>query len=55
MDSWICFAGLVDLFHWNKQAWLNGKIMVALLIEAFIAKASFSPDNQIECQPRYMA
>jgi IS4 transposase len=25
-----------------SEAWLNGKIMVALLIEAFIAKASFS-------------
>jgi hypothetical protein len=26
-----------------SEAWLNGKIIVALLIEAFIAKASFSP------------
>jgi IS4 transposase len=26
-----------------SEAWLNGKITVALLIEAFIAKASFSP------------
>jgi hypothetical protein len=34
---------------------LNGKIMVALLIESFIAKASFSPDNQIEYQSQYMA
>jgi hypothetical protein len=38
-----------------SQAWLNGKIMVALLIEAFIAKASFSPCNQIEYQAQYMA
>ncbi|MDR2246772.1 MAG: transposase, partial [Treponema sp.] len=38
-----------------SEAWLNGKILVALLIEAFIAKASFSPDNRIECQRRYMA
>jgi hypothetical protein len=38
-----------------SQAWLNGKIMVALLIEAFIAKASFSPGNQIEYPPQYMA
>ena len=34
-----------------SQAWLNGKIMVALLIEAFIAKASFPPGNQKEYQP----
>jgi hypothetical protein len=27
----------------TSEAWLNGKIMVALLIEAFIAKVSFSP------------
>jgi hypothetical protein len=26
-----------------SEAWLNGKIMVALLIEAFIGKASFPP------------
>jgi hypothetical protein len=38
-----------------SEAWLNGKIMVALLIEAFIAKASFSPGNRIEYQPQYMA
>ncbi|MDR2019178.1 MAG: hypothetical protein LBQ14_00245, partial [Treponema sp.] len=38
-----------------SEAWLNGKIMVALLIEAFIAKASFSPGNQIEYPPQYMA
>ncbi|MDR3356114.1 MAG: transposase [Spirochaetaceae bacterium] len=31
-----------------SEAWLNGKIMAALLIEAFIAKASFSPCNRIE-------
>jgi hypothetical protein len=29
--------------------------MAALLIEGFIAKASFSPGNQIEYQPQYMA
>jgi hypothetical protein len=33
-----------------SEARLNGKIMVALLIEAFIAKASFSPGNRIEYQ-----
>jgi hypothetical protein len=38
-----------------SEAWLNGKIMAALLIEAFIAKASFSPGNQIEYQAEYMA
>jgi transposase len=38
-----------------SQAWLNGKIMVALLIEAFIAKASFSPGNPIKYRPQYMA
>jgi transposase len=38
-----------------SEAWLNGKIMVALLIEAFIAKASFSPGNPIKCPPQYMA
>ncbi|MDR2795790.1 MAG: hypothetical protein LBB47_03650 [Spirochaetaceae bacterium] len=38
-----------------SRAWLNGKIMVALLIEAFIAKASFSTCNPIEYQPQYMA
>jgi hypothetical protein len=37
------------------EAWLTGKITAALLIEAFIAKASFSPYNQIEYQPQYMA
>jgi IS4 transposase len=31
-----------------SEAWLNGKIMVALVIEAFIAKASFFPCNRIE-------
>jgi transposase len=31
-----------------SEAWLNGKIMVALLKEAFIAKASFFPCNRIE-------
>jgi hypothetical protein len=38
--------GLGDLPKKNpaaSEAWLNGKIMVALLIEAFIVKASFSP------------
>jgi IS4 transposase len=29
-----------------SEAWVNGKITAALLIEAFIAKASFSPCNQ---------
>jgi hypothetical protein len=38
-----------------SEAWLNGKIMAALLIEAFIAKASFPPGNQIEYQSQYMA
>jgi IS4 transposase len=38
-----------------SEAWLNGKILVTLLKEAFIAKASFSPGNQIEYQPQYMA
>jgi hypothetical protein len=38
-----------------SEAWLNGKIMGALLIEAFIAKASFYLDNQIKYQPQYMA
>jgi hypothetical protein len=39
----------------TSEAWLNGKIMVALLKEAFIAKASFSPCNQNEHQSQYMA
>ncbi|MDR0706854.1 MAG: transposase [Treponema sp.] len=38
-----------------SEAWLNGKIMVALLIEAFIAKRAFSSGDRIECQPRHMA
>jgi transposase len=38
-----------------SEVWLNGKIMAALLIEAFIAKASFSPGNQNEYLPQYMA
>jgi hypothetical protein len=38
-----------------SEALLNGTITGALLIEAFIAKASFSPDNQIEYRPQYMA
>jgi hypothetical protein len=38
-----------------SEAWLNGKITAALLIEAFIAKASFSPCNPIEYQSRYTA
>jgi hypothetical protein len=38
-----------------SEARLNGKILAALLIEAFIAKASFSPDNQIEHRRQYMA
>jgi hypothetical protein len=38
-----------------SEAWLNGKIMVALLIEAFIGKASFPPGNQNEYNAQYMA
>jgi transposase len=38
-----------------SEAWLNGKIMAALLIEAFIAKASFPPCDQNEYQAQYMA
>jgi hypothetical protein len=33
------------------EAWLNGKITAALLIEAFIGKASFFLCNQIEYPP----
>jgi hypothetical protein len=32
----------------GSEARLNGKILAALLMEAFIAKASFFPYNQIE-------
>ncbi|MDR2783554.1 MAG: transposase [Treponema sp.] len=35
-----------------SEAWLNGKIMIALLIEAFIAEASFSPGNRLEYRLR---
>jgi IS4 transposase len=38
-----------------SEARLNGKIMVALLIEAFIAKASLSPCDQNGHQSRHMA
>jgi hypothetical protein len=30
-----------------SEAWLNGKILVALLIEAFIAKGSFLPETLV--------
>ncbi|MDR0707376.1 MAG: transposase, partial [Treponema sp.] len=38
-----------------SEAWLNGKIMAALLIEAFMGKASFPPCDQRERQPQPMA
>jgi hypothetical protein len=38
-----------------SEAWLNGRIMTALLKEAFIAKASFSPWSRNEYQSQYMA
>jgi transposase len=38
-----------------SEARLNGKIMVALLIEAFIGKGSFSSGKPVEYQPQYMA
>jgi hypothetical protein len=45
------FGGLPKKNPAASEARLNGKITAALLIEAFIAKASFSPGNRIEYQP----
>jgi hypothetical protein len=39
----------------TSEAWLNDKIIAALLLEAFITKASFSPWGRNEYQSQYMA
>jgi CHASE1-domain containing sensor protein len=49
------FGGLPKKNPAASEAWLNGKIPAALLTEAFIAKASFSPGNPIKYPPQYMA
>ncbi|MDR2444587.1 MAG: IS4 family transposase, partial [Spirochaetaceae bacterium] len=54
LKSILDFGDLLKKNPAASEAWLNGKIMVALLIEAFIAKASFSPCNQNKYPPQYM-
>jgi hypothetical protein len=49
------FGGLPEKNPAASEAWLNGKIMAALLIEAFIAKASFSPWDRNEYPSQHMA
>jgi hypothetical protein len=55
LKSILDFGGLPKKNPAASEAWLDGKITAALLIETFTAKASFSPCNQVEYPPRYMA
>ena len=34
----------------SAMAWLNGKIMIALLIERFLSKQVFSPDQELPAE-----
>jgi IS4 transposase len=54
LKSILDFGGLPKKNPAASEAWLNGKILVALFIEAFIAKASFSPGNPMEYPAEYM-
>jgi hypothetical protein len=60
----ICFKRLKSLLDYGElpkrregsvMAWLNGKLMIALLIEKMLSKADFSPAGQIGVREESMA
>jgi len=47
LKSILCFGELPKRREGSVIAWLNGKLMIALLIEIVISKASFSPQEHV--------
>ena len=54
LKSIMDFGDLPKKREGSSTAWLNGKIMVALMIEIFMSKGFFSPNNELNFKSQHM-
>lgn len=55
LKTLMAFGDVPNKKEENIMAWLNGKMVVALLIEKLYSKVDFSPSDEIEEQPEHLA